>query len=414
MIAMDFDLRSGGRIRPPVHILLLVPDECVRGYVRLDRPEPQRVHHRHRPRAHGEDVTQNSADARGCALKRLDERWVIVRLDLESAGPAVADVDDPGVLARPLQHALAARGQPLQVHARRFVGTMLAPHHAEYPKFGQRGLAVSQKLLDLFVLIGSKAVLPEGLRRKSRSHGGGHGETLLSHLARRLGRAILRRRQACERAPQQALGAKTGDLDGNLVFAFDQAARVMLRGYVTEPQIARQGAKKRNPFSNEHGHARDDEALNKAGAQKPLNRDPSVDVEVVSATRGKFRNNLRRRPGHLFHHPAAHGRQVKGTAAEHDYTLISIGPRRKSQHCLEGLAADDKRIDAGEKLVVAVGFAAVCRKKVKIAVRSRNETVNAGSDKDRCCHGWKNIKLAWGAQVERDRTSDYMLSTTYL
>ena len=96
-----------------------------------DRPEAQRIHHRDRPRAHGENVAQNSADAGGRALKRLDKRRMIVRLDLERAGPAVADVDDAGVLARPLHHQLAARGQPLQMHARRFVGAVLAPHHAE-------------------------------------------------------------------------------------------------------------------------------------------------------------------------------------------------------------------------------------------------------------------------------------------
>src|ERR1700730_4802967 len=66
------------------------------------------------PRAHGEDVAQNSAHAGGGALKRFDEARMIVRLDFESAGPSVADVDDAGILARPLQHPLAARGQALQ------------------------------------------------------------------------------------------------------------------------------------------------------------------------------------------------------------------------------------------------------------------------------------------------------------
>src|ERR1022692_5067888 len=68
---------------------------------------------------------------------------------------------------------------------------MLAPHHAEDAKFGERRLASAEQVLDLFVLVGSKAVLPEGLRREGRSHGSGHGEVLLSHLAGRLGRAIL-------------------------------------------------------------------------------------------------------------------------------------------------------------------------------------------------------------------------------
>jgi hypothetical protein len=44
---------------------------------------------------------------------------------------------------------------------------MLAPHNAEYSKLGERGLTLTEKVFDLFVLFGSEAVLPEGLRRKS-------------------------------------------------------------------------------------------------------------------------------------------------------------------------------------------------------------------------------------------------------
>jgi hypothetical protein len=102
--------------------------------------------------------------------------------------PWNGSMNDAGVFSRPLQHALAARGQALQVNARRFVGTMLAPHHAENSEFGERGFSSSEKLFDLFVFFGSEAVLPEGFRRKGRSQGSGHGETLLSHLAGPLGR----------------------------------------------------------------------------------------------------------------------------------------------------------------------------------------------------------------------------------
>jgi hypothetical protein len=56
----------------------------------------------HGPRAHGEDVAHNAADAGGRALERLDRARVIVRFHLERDAPAVADVDDAGVfLAAP-------------------------------------------------------------------------------------------------------------------------------------------------------------------------------------------------------------------------------------------------------------------------------------------------------------------------
>src|SRR5260370_21515555 len=97
-----------------------------------------------------------------------------MRLDLESAGPAIADVDDPRVFARPLQNAVAARRQTLQMHARGLVGAVLAPHHAEDAQFGERGLASAQKLLDLVVLLERESVLPEGFRRKGGSQRGGH------------------------------------------------------------------------------------------------------------------------------------------------------------------------------------------------------------------------------------------------
>ncbi len=98
-----------------------------------------------------------------------------MRLDLEGAGPAIADVDDPGVFARALQNSLAARRQTLQMHTRGLVGAMLAPHHAEDAQLGERGLASAQKLFDLVVLLERESVLPEGLRRKGRSQRGGHG-----------------------------------------------------------------------------------------------------------------------------------------------------------------------------------------------------------------------------------------------
>ena len=61
--------------------------------------------HSERAGAHGEDVAQDPADAGGGALERLYIGGVVVRLDLEGAGPAIADIDDAGVFSRPLDHA---------------------------------------------------------------------------------------------------------------------------------------------------------------------------------------------------------------------------------------------------------------------------------------------------------------------
>ena len=70
----------------------------------VGRAETQKVEARHRPRAHGEDVAQNAADPGRRALVGLDERGVVVALHLEDDRVSAADVDDAGVLPRPLDH----------------------------------------------------------------------------------------------------------------------------------------------------------------------------------------------------------------------------------------------------------------------------------------------------------------------
>src|ERR1019366_7745224 len=63
-----------------------------------DRAAAQGVDRADRPGAHREDVADDAADPGRRALKRLNRARVIVRLDLERNGQAVADVDDTGVL----------------------------------------------------------------------------------------------------------------------------------------------------------------------------------------------------------------------------------------------------------------------------------------------------------------------------
>src|SRR5208282_3107876 len=119
--------------------------------------ELERVHARHRPRAHREYVAQDSTDAGRRALVRLDERRMVVAFDFEDRRPAVADVDRAGILARPLHHQLALRRQLSQVTTRRLVRAMLRPHHREYAQLGvSRGAA--DDLFDPAILVGRESV----------------------------------------------------------------------------------------------------------------------------------------------------------------------------------------------------------------------------------------------------------------
>jgi hypothetical protein len=108
--------------------------------------EAQTVEERDRPRAHGDDVAQDSADAGGCALERLDRRRVIVALDLERDRLALAEIDDARVLARPLEDARAVARKALQQERRMLVTAMLAPEQREHGQLELVRLATEQRL----------------------------------------------------------------------------------------------------------------------------------------------------------------------------------------------------------------------------------------------------------------------------
>src|ERR1035437_9829616 len=149
-------------------------------------------------------------------------------------------------------------------------------------------------------------------------------------------------------------------LGGKVIFALNQAARIMPRGYVTQSNVARQGAKKRNPVPNEDRHASDDKALNEPRAQESLNRDSAVYVDVAGTAGSKLRQNVSRRSSHLFHNSASCG-QIDVVTAQHHHSLVGIGPLFHTQNRFERLAANDNRVDSRYELVVAVGFAAARR-----------------------------------------------------
>src|ERR1700730_7079331 len=75
--------------------------------------ETERIEDRDRSRAHREDIAQDAADAGRGTLIGLDERGVVVALDLEYDGVAVADIDDPGILAGSADHSRSCGGQCL-------------------------------------------------------------------------------------------------------------------------------------------------------------------------------------------------------------------------------------------------------------------------------------------------------------
>jgi hypothetical protein len=78
------------------------------------RTETQGVQGGDRAGAHGEDIAQDAADARGRSLIGFDEGGVVVALHLENDGVAVAEIDDAGVFSGALDDALTGGGERLQ------------------------------------------------------------------------------------------------------------------------------------------------------------------------------------------------------------------------------------------------------------------------------------------------------------
>ena len=102
---------------------------CIGG---VGRTEAEWIHDRERAGAHREDVADDAADAGRGALIGLDIGRMIMALDLEGDGPAVADVDDAGVLADADEQHIGLRlllAELGEVHLARLVGAVLAPHH---------------------------------------------------------------------------------------------------------------------------------------------------------------------------------------------------------------------------------------------------------------------------------------------
>ncbi len=169
-----------------------------------ERAETQRVHHGHGTRTHGEDVPQNTADA-GCrTLVWLNVAGVVVALDLEGAGPAVAHVNDAGVLARALHDgtgtalAKAFGGQSLQVDAAALIAAVFAPHNAVDAQLCERGRATHGGE-DLRVLLICNVVQLEEFRGDDAG---------LRHVARR-GRDLRLWRDGCGLAHKTSFACMT-------------------------------------------------------------------------------------------------------------------------------------------------------------------------------------------------------------
>ena len=133
--------------------------------------EAQAVEERDGPRSHRDDVAQDPSDARRRTLERLDGRRVVVALDLERDREPVAEVEDAGVLARPLQHARPGRRQPLQEQRRVLVAAVLRPQEREHCELEVVRVAREQRADSLVLPVGEAECAMERRIRRACSEG---------------------------------------------------------------------------------------------------------------------------------------------------------------------------------------------------------------------------------------------------
>ena len=124
----------------------------------IERSELERVHARDRPRAHREDVAQDSADAGRRALVRLDERRMVVAFDFEHRDPSVADVDRAGVLARSPCTTSSLFDGSVRRCLRDDLYEQCSDHITEKTPSSVKVGDAAEDLFDLAILVGRKAV----------------------------------------------------------------------------------------------------------------------------------------------------------------------------------------------------------------------------------------------------------------
>ena len=142
----------------------------------VGRAEEQRVHDGQRAGPHGEDVPQDPPHPGRRPLVGLDRRGMVVALDADGDGDAVPGVDHPGVLPRADQHPGSLGRQPLEVHARRLVRAVLAPHDGVERQLEMVGRP-PEDLLDGLELVVGQAERP--VQRRRLLGGGSHGASNL-------------------------------------------------------------------------------------------------------------------------------------------------------------------------------------------------------------------------------------------
>ena len=138
------------------------------GVVRVGRAEPQGVHHRHRPGAHGQDVADDPADTGSRTLVGLDVGRVVVRLDLERDREPCPTSTTPAFSPMPASSLPTGVSWVSSPNCRRCTLLDLyeqcSDHITLYMASSAAGGAAAENLADPLVLVVPQPQLRPGLR----------------------------------------------------------------------------------------------------------------------------------------------------------------------------------------------------------------------------------------------------------
>src|SRR5258708_2594604 len=96
---------------------------------------------------------------------------------------------------------------------------------------------------------------------------------------------------------------------------------------VVELDVPWHATEQRNPLSDQHRYARDGQMVDVASTQEFLNRNPTVDIDVLRASRGEFLGDLHGLTAHLFN-STCDSRKIERTMAQNHNALIAVRPTR--------------------------------------------------------------------------------------
>jgi hypothetical protein len=180
----------------------------------------------------------------------------------------------------------------------------------------------------------------------------------------------------------QLIQSRWRRLPQHFVFAFHQTRRVAFRRHMLQLHVMRQRTKQRNPAPDQHRHTVDRQPIHQSLAQKTLNGNPSIKINMFRPAGREFRQNVRRTPSHLLRRALRRGK-IDGARTQHHHALLLVRPLRKRLNNFVSVAPDHQRIHGRHEFRVTVRLRPALIQKIKRPIGPRQKSIQADAAEDR-------------------------------